>query len=764
MEGRRRVLPPDTSGEHPPGTNGGVIAEPSRPAGLSASAAVEGPPAPIAPEVITRDAMNRATVRAVRVSEPILLDGNLDESAYARTPPISGFIQQEPLAGELATEQTEAWVFFDDKNVYVSARCWDSRPEDMVANELRRDHFGIFLNDNFAVVLDTFHDRRNGVWFYTNPLGALSDGQITDERDTNRDWNTVWNVRTGRFPGGWTVEMAIPFKSLRYRPGPSPVWGINFRRVVRGKNEWSYLTPIDPAFGMRGMIKLSQAASLVGIEPPQRSMNLEVKPYAKAGSRTDRTLSEPFENDLEADAGIDAKYGVTKSLVLDLTYNTDFAEVEDDQQQVNLTRFNLFFPEKRDFFLEGQGIFAFGARQTSRFGGSSSDTPIMFFSRRIGLSSEGVVPTRAGGRLTGRAGKYTVGALVMQTTEVRPSAIPETNFSVVRLKRDILRRSNIGVIATHRSPDVGTSTSNSVVGVDANFTFYQNLEMGAYYAKSRGALRQGDDESYRARFAYGSDRYGAEAEHLKVGEDFNPEIGFLRRSDFVKNRGLVRFSPRPVRWDAIRKFTYEGEFDYIEDGLGRLSTQLGRLTFGTELDSGDNINVNYFNSVEVLTEPFEISDGVVLPIGEYPFQFMRYRYQMGPQRRLSGGVNFQHGGFFSGTRTEAGYSGRIEVTSKLSVEPTVSFNWVDLAEGSFTTQIVSGRVSYTRSPRTSLSALVQYNSSNSTLSANVRFRWEYQPGSDLFVVYNDVRDRDLYGFSSIANRAVIIKFTRLFRF
>ncbi len=765
------AVPPESSNGAvaPESSNGAVGREHSsaltETVAPASAGTIVGPPPPVAPEVINRDSHGGATVRAIRVSEPPSLDGVLDEALYRNTPPISGFIQQEPLAGELATEQTEVWVSFDERNVYVAARCYDSRPQDMVANELRRDNFGIFLNDNFAVVLDTFYDRRNGVWFYTNPLGALSDGQITDERDTNRDWNTVWNVRTGRFDGGWTVEMAIPFKSLRYRTGvASPLWGINFRRVVRGKNEWSYLTPIDPSFGFQGMIKLSQAGTLVGMEPPARTINLEVKPYVKSGLRTDLGADEPFSNDLEADVGVDAKYGLTRGLVLDMTYNTDFAEVEDDEQQVNLTRFNLFFPEKRDFFLEGQGIFAFGGRRSGRFDSEAGDTPIMFFSRRIGLSSEGVVPTRAGGRLTGRAGKYTVGALAMQTEALTASAIPTTNFGVVRLKRDILRRSNVGVIATHRSPDVDDVSSNSLVGVDANFAFFRNLNISAYYATTRSPESTGNDQSYRGWFSYASDRYGAELEHLVVGEDFNPEVGFLRRSDIVKNKATLRFSPRATRWSAIRKLTYEGSFDHVDDGLGLLSTRDMQLTFGTEFNSGDRLDVNYFNSIEGLREPFEISDGVILPVGEYEFQFMRYSYNLGPQRRVSGGINFQHGGFFDGDRIELGYNGRVEVTPRLSVEPGISFNWVDLVEGSFQTQLVRTRVNYTHTPRTSVSALVQYNSSNDTFSSNVRFRWEYQPGSDLFVVYSDVRDRELFGFAQVANRAILVKFTRLFRF
>ena len=473
---------------------------------------VEGLVPPEAPEVIARDAEGRVSVRATRISEPLVVDGKLEEGLYRTVPSMSDFIQQEPKEGQAATEQTEVWLFFDDDNVYVAARCWDSHPERIIANEMRRDNRNLSNNSNFAVILDTFYDRRNGFLFYTNPLGGLYDAQVTDEQNTNSDWNTVWQVKTGRFAQGWTVEMELPFRSLRYKPGASQVWGVNFRRIVRWKNETSHLTPIAAAFRREGLLKLSRAATLVGIEPPARSLNLEVKPYATGGVQTDLTVDDPYENDLDGDVGFDAKYGVTRSMTFDFTYNTDFAQVENDDQQVNLTRFSLFLPEKREFFLEGQGIFNFGGRSTDRHGGGGggSDMPILFYSRRIGYQDEVSVPLKLGGRLTGRAGKYSVGALTMQTRDAigEESLIPTTNYGVMRFKRDVLGRSNIGVIGTYRSNSLDDLGSNSVFGVDGNFTFLQNLNINTYWARSWTPTLMGEDQSYMAKLDYAGDRYG----------------------------------------------------------------------------------------------------------------------------------------------------------------------------------------------------------------------------------------------------------------
>ena len=488
---------------------------------------IDGPPIPVAPEVLARDDNGRATLRAVRLDEPLVVDGSLDEQIYATVPAMSGFVQQEPLAGEQATEQTDVWVFYDATSVYIAARLWDSHPERIVANEMRRDNRNIqSQNASFSVILDTFYDRRNGFLFRTTPLGALWDGQVTDERNVNSDWNTIWYVKSARFAKGWTLEMSLPFKSLRYRAGSSQVWGINFERRVKWKNERSHLVPIPAAFDRQGLLKLSFAAALVGIETPERSMNLEVKPYASGSMTTNRIADVPFENAGDADFGFDAKYGVTKGLIFDFTYNTDFAQVEADESQVNLTRFSLFFPEKREFFLEGQGIFNFGGRDTRAFSfDGPADAPIMFFSRRIGIDGGSEVPILAGGRLTGRAGAYSLGFLNITTKDVVPDSIPQTNYSVIRVKRDILARSNIGVIGTYRDNNLDGTGGNGLFGMDGNFTFYDNLNVNAYYAKTdTPGLDQGDT-SYRAAAKYDADLYGFDAEHLLVDADFNPETG-----------------------------------------------------------------------------------------------------------------------------------------------------------------------------------------------------------------------------------------------
>ncbi len=730
------------------------------------------PPPPEPPEVINRDGRGKVTLRAVRLSEPLEVDGKLEESVYRTTPSISDFVQQEPKEGDPATEQTEVWVFFDGDNVYISARCWDSHPERMVANEMRRDNHNLHNNQNFAVILDTFYDKRNGFLFYTNPLGGLYDAQVTDESNTNSDWNTVWQVKTGRFEQGWTVEMEFPFKSLRYKPGASQIWGINFRRMVQWKNETSYLTPIAAAFRRGGLAKLSQAATMVGLEPPTRSVNLEVKPFATGGVRTDLTADEPYSNDFDGNVGFDVKYGVTRGLTSDFTYNTDFAQVEIDEQQVNLTRFSLFFPEKRDFFLEGQGIFNFGGRSTQRFGGEQSDMPIMFYSRRIGLQDDYSVPINAGGRLTGRAGKYTVGALAMQTEElgvptdvVESGLIPTTNFGVARVKRDIFGRSNIGFIGTYRSQALDGGGSNGMFGVDGNFTFYQNLDINTYYARSSTPGLNGNDASYMGKLEYGGDLIGVELTYLAVDPNFRPEVGFLRREDMQKSFGQIRYSPRPRAIKAIRQFNFEGSFDNITNSEGEvLETRIGRFEFRTQFENGDSVQFEFSRNYEFLDEDFEITDGLFLPIGGYDFNEFNYRYRFGPQRRVSGMANFSHGSFYSGSRKSFSIWSRAEMTRQFTLEPRISQNWVDLQEGSFTTTLFSLRADYMFSPRAFVGALIQYNSDGNNIFSNIRFRWEYRPGSDIYVVYSDGRSTAFTGFPSLENRSLVFKVTRLFRF
>ena len=754
---------------------------------------IDGPPPPTAPDVINRDDEGRATLRAVRTAEPLRIDGQLDEAFYRNTVPISNFIQSLPNEGAAPSERTEAWVAFDGSNVYVSARVWDSAPESAwVANEMRRDAPSIELNDQFGVFLDTYYDRRNGVGFFVNPLGGFSDLQITNEQDANSDWNPITEIRTGRFDGGWTVEMAIPFRSLRYRSGRDQVWGIQMRRSIVRRNEWNHLTflPISVARnGPPGAQRVSSYGTLVGIEPPPPSKNLEVKPYAISGLETDLTADPQISNDGYADVGLDVKYGITENLTADFTLNTDFAQVEVDEQQVNLTRFNLFFPEKREFFLEGRGIFEFGNGGRGPGGsggggppGSSSisssgrgrgarsiSAPTLFYSRRIGLQSGAPVSIIGGGRVTGKVGSFQVGAVGIRTGDEPAVGAEATTFSVLRVRRDILARSSVGVLYEDRSNStLAPGGSNQAYGIDANFVFLENLHMFGYYAKTRTDGVDDKEESYRARIGYRGEVWSAALDHVLVGENFNPELGFVRRSDFRETNWFGRFAPRVASVPSIRRLTFAGVAGRIEnERLGFLESRRRGGRFEIEFENSDWLTVNFTDLFERLTEDTSVS-GALMPAGRYSFRDVELTYFFGPHRRASGSLSLTRGSFYSGDVMSVGFSrGRIEILPQLSFEPSLEFNWIDLPElqafdGQFNQHVARTRITYSLSPRSFLSGLVQYNSGSGTFSTNIRLRWEWAPGSEIFLVYTEDRNADVLDrWSELSNRGLVIKVNRL---
>ena len=775
-------------GSRPGGSLDGPAAGPRpRPAGFAAREPriIDGPPPPAAPDTLARDAAGRVTVRAVPLDQPLDVDGNLDEGVYEIVRPLTGFVQQQPDEGAPATERTEAWVFYDDRSIYVSARNWDSAPESRwVANEMQRDSFQIINNDTFSAAFDTFYDRRNGFAFMVNPIGGFFDYQITDEGNPNSDWNPIWDVRTGRFDGGWTVEMEIPFKSIRFPGGQSQVWGIQLGRNVRWKNEWTYLTPVAISAGP-GMFRLSAAATLAGLEVPSGNRTFEIKPYGIGSSATD--VNADLRNDGDYDYGVDVKYGLTENLTADFTWNTDFAQVEVDEAQVNLTRFSLFFPEKREFFLEGRGIFDFG--RGVRFGGGGGpggggrpaaggffgggDVPTVFFSRRIGLESGQTVPIRFGGRMTGKVGDFTLGALNIQTEDLQQADDPDvrsTNFTALRVKRDVLRRSSVGALFTNRSVAVDGVGSNEAYGVDGVFSFHDNVNFNGYYARTRTPGLVGDDESYQAAFTYNGDLYAFGVDHLLVGGDFNPEVGYVRRDDFRRTLAQGKYSPRPRGIAAVRQLTFGGSYDYFETVAGVLESEIAQANFQIEFENSDRFTVDAQRSYEFLADPWEdvLGSDFTIPAGGYQFRDYYTSYSMGAQRRVSGTLFLQHGAFYAGEITSVGYSrGRIEVTPQFSFEPSVSVNQIRLPDATFTAPLAITRLTYTFTPRLFFSGLVQYNSAASALGTNLRLRWEYRPGSELFVVYNDRRDTVLgphERFPMLQNRAFVVKFTRLFRY
>ena len=456
---------------------------------------------------------------------------------------------------------------------------------------------------------------------------------------------------------------------------------------------------------------------------------------------------------------MDVKWGVTDNLSADLTWNTDFAQVEADEQQINLTRFSLFFPEKREFFLENQGTFAFGG--PGALGAGAGDVPTVFYSRRIGLGGGQVVPIQGGGRLTGRVGPFVIGVVDIVADEAPARGLPRTNFSAARVKRDILRRSSIGAMATYRSRGETTPGANTLYGLDSTLSFLRDVFVNAYWVRSEAAVA---DVSYRAQLNWTGDRWGAQAERLYVGPGFDPGIGFVRRLDMEKTQGLFRFSPRPGTVGAIRKFTYQVSGSSIENSRNRVESQDLTGQFAVDFQNGDRFSTQFNHSFEYLPRPFPIAAGVTLPVASYAFDDVQASFTLAQQRRLSGTASIQIGEFYNGTIRAVGFTGgRFEFSRQFSIEPSVTLNWVDVPAGAFTNRLVGSRVTYTMTPRMFASALVQYSSSARTFSTNARLRWEYTPGSELFVVYNEQGDTRFGGVPDLQNRTFIVKFNRLFR-
>jgi hypothetical protein len=396
--------------------------------------------------------------------------------------------------------------------------------------------------------------------------------------------------------------------------------------------------------------------------------------------------------------------------------------------------------------------------------------PILFYSRRIGLESGRAVPSRGGGRITGRVGRYTLGLINIQTGDEEASVAPPTNFSDVRVRRDVLRRSSVGLLLTGRAASGAGQQDNLAYGIDGTFGFFQSLSINTYWARTEDHLRgapggRGDRDSYRGQLDYNGDRYGLQLERMAVGDTFNPGVGFLRRPDIRRSFGQGRFSPRPRRNGVVRKFAFTGSIDYVENGAGRLETREHEAEFGIDFQNADRFTTTYTSTHEVLPAPFRIARGVTLPVGSYDFDTVRLAYNRANRQRVAGNLSLESGSFYDGHKTAIGLaSGRVNFSPRFSVEPTYSVNWVDLTQGQFTSQLLGSRVTFTATPFMFTSALLQYNSDTHSVSTNVRLRWEYRPGSELFVVYNDERDTFGRALKDLSNRAFIIKVNRLFRF
>ena len=709
----------------------------------------------------------RPTLEALRIDVPVRVDGVLDEAAWDQAFVASNFTAREPEDDRPAAEQTEFSVVYTEAVLYFGIRAHDSQPEAIVAKELQRDSDHGRNDDSLAIVLDTFHDQRNSFSFEVNPLGARTDSLVTDEgKDQNIEWNGVWTATARRTAGGWQAEVAIPFSTLRFDPGQSR-WGLNVRRVVRRTNEESNWAAIGREIGPRAVSRMyaahwvSLAGDLTGISGVTPGRRLDIKPFLLA-SAAEEPRNQAGEAVDEIDGGIDLKWGLTRSLTLDLTYNTDFAQVEVDQQQVNLTRFSLFFPEKREFFLENAGIFEFGPP-----GQGGNQPPLMkaFFSRRIGLDRGEEVPIDLGARLTGRAGAWNVGLLTVGTEAVAPGNRPaatSTQHSVFRLKRNLGQRSSVGMIYTQLDPRGGGK--NGLYGVDLDYKPTRQSSFYLFGAASEDEGQSGDSGALGTGYSYTSRSLRANVDVMESQAQFNPGSGFLLRRDFRRYSPRVRWEPR-INRGVVRSLTLAAELDYFErESLGRVeSRRLLLAPIGMRTTGDDRFRLAYVDEVEQLFEPFEIRPGIVIPAGLYRFNSIFLRGFSNQGRRLAWRGNINVGEFFGGDRSSYVLSSFVRLSRHLLTEFQWNYNDVVLPQGEFTATIYTVRLDAAFSPDLRLNTLAQYNEAAQLAGINVRFNWIYKPGANLFVVYNHNWAAPTFSARETARRELIVKFSYLWQ-
>ena len=705
----------------------------------------------------SQDTSSTRRIGAMRTSEPIKIDGHLDEISWLQAEPANNFLQQRPNEGSPASEKTEVRVLFDGTNLYVGIHAFDSDPTNINARELVRD--ATFANDDkVEILLDTYHDRRNAFRFAVNPLGTQQDALITDEgRDVNISWDAPW-VSQGRVDAeGFVVEIAIPLTTLRFTEGLD-TWGFNVARIVRRKDEENLWTSWQRSFGLE---RVSQAGELTGVEEIRRRRLREIKPYASGEWRQGVPLvgADGFDAGLRARAGLEvAKLGITPSLTAEFTANPDFGQAEVDNQIVNLTRFSVFFPEKRDFFLENSGIFLFGREGENQ----------AFFTRRIGLTDRGLpVSIDYGAKVTGKIGPYNIGFLQVQTRKLGQTStglgIPRQQFSVLRVKRDILERSYIGAIFVNRqgATAVGGSSYNRVGGLDAEFNLTDHYKFKAFWMGSATPGVRSSAGSSRIESIFENDLYRFITVYEDVGAKFNPEVGFIERNAIHQYFGQLAYKPRPKFIPHVQQMEFETQIEYYNDRANKLATRQTELSWETIFKNSSEF---FFRPIEdvtdVLSEPFEIRPGIVIPAGTYHFNRPRISYTSDQSKRIVFNVREHWGDFYSGKRYETTGGITWRPNSHLLVDLSESYNRVRLREGNFSTSLFAGRANYNFSRKLLTSALVQLNSAARVSVINVRLRYIYRPNSDFFVIYNQSTgaglERPSYSFQ--------IKLTRDFTF
>ena len=729
------------------------------------------------------------------LSGEIQIDGILNDPAWQESPSPIRFTQVEPRPGEPPTEDTKVWLTYSKDALYIAVRCEDRQPRQIVTTEMRRDAW-LIDNDNIEFILDTYHDHRNAYFFSTNPAGALVDGRVTENQEAAFEWDGMWNVRTHIDDQGWTAEFEIPFKTIGFNPGLTE-WGFNISRfLARGREMSRWASPtLDTQ-----IFQAVKAGNITGIEKPSQGVGLDIKPYGIAGFTRDiqnRNILQPSgqvgDDLLEGNGtgGVDIFYRATSNLVSSTTINTDFAETEVDARQVNLTRFQLFFPEKRSFFLEDAGIFEFAKAPSphGNFGFDMGGDLIPFFSRTIGLVGDPMggyyeVPLRLGEKLTGKIGNFDVGLLDVQTgSYTEPdrvggdgSTIPgfrlaSKNLAVGRVKANFLSQSYLGAIFTNGDPT--GQTSNQLGGIDLKLATSNFLNTGKnasvmlFGSKTSTTDIKNRDTAYGGVFSYPNDFFNAEYKWINIGENYNPALGFVPRDGVRISALSTEVSPRPEKWN-IRQVSFEFSYtDYYSTAQGDWETKEMQIQpFRLMMNSGDMIGYEWAYSKEQLFYPWPISErhGIVLPPGKYEFNSHQIMLFSSQSRPLSIMGSFGAGSFFSGTRTRYDAELAWRKDSHLRTSFAINQNWIDLKEGKFNTTLVMYRLDYAFTPFISLANFVQYDTDSRNIGLQSRLRWILKPGNEFFVVLNHAwQENELDRFEPAQTR-FRVKLNYTFRF
>jgi len=685
------------------------------------------------------------TIYATRVATPPIIDGLLSDSVWNLAKPVSGFTQQEPIAGAKATFKTTVRILYDHQNLYLSFMCYDDEPDKIIARALKLD--GAWgADDNISLYFDTFNDDRTAYWFGTNPLGMRDDALLSGGAGFgafHESWYGIWDVSSAIVDSGWSTELVFPFSTFKFFDTDIQHWGVNFQRKIQRLGESDQWTAIGKDLDF---FRIAFAGDLLGIEGIKRGNPIYVKPFVTAGAERAGT-----ENSYIHKAGLDIKYGIAQSMSLDLTFNTDFAQVESDRSRINLTRFPLFFPEKRDFFLEGADVFNFS------FGGNNN----LFYSRRIGIQNGKEVPIVAGAKLVGRTGKMEIGLIDMQTQN--EDVLPSTNYGVARIKYDLFNQSYVGGFFSNR---ISKDNYNRSFGLDAVFITSslfgdKTLSFGANIAKTEET--NGLKNSWAGKFYldYPNDFINQYMSYGFIQENFNPGIGFVSRTGIQSYLYDLNISPR-VNWGIINQLDIapiESSF-YTDNDNNLLAADMTFRPVGFSTIHDDNFEFEITREFDFVQNTYDIFDSTQIPAGKYWYTYYNVGLHTGRGRPLYGSVNFSAGDYYTGTRKY--YSAELNWISDKQFTLSVDYqrNEISLPQRDFATNEVGTNLLYDFSTKTHASMFAQWNNGQKELNINYRFNWEPNVGSNFYLVINHLVDTE--GKLKTKDIAILAKLVWLF--